>query len=88
MLEKQIEAKLRDRVEYLGGRAIKLPANLYHGIPDRLVLMPGGFAQFVEVKRPGETVMRPTQVAWREWLESNGYTYREIDSMDFTFLGQ
>jgi hypothetical protein len=35
------------------------------GIPDRLLLRPGGAAAFVEFKRPGE---RPTKIQ-KYWLE-------------------
>lgn len=37
-------------VRSAGGLCIKLPANLYRGIPDRLVLLPGGRVYFVELK--------------------------------------
>ena len=53
--EAQIEAHLRDEIKKLGGRAYKFvsPGNI--GVPDRLVLLPGGTALFVELKAPGKT---------------------------------
>jgi len=50
--ETQRETKLTSMVKKAGGLCIKLPAQLYRGIPDRLVLLPGGRVVFVELKRP------------------------------------
>lgn len=49
MLEISIEKALVDRVKELGGLCYKLTG--YKGIPDRLVLLPGGKIFFVELKR-------------------------------------
>ena len=59
MLEKEIEAYLVKRVKELGGRSYKWvsPGNV--GVPDRIVLLPGGRIIFVELKQPGK---RPTAV--------------------------
>lgn len=50
MLEKQIEAKLVKGIEEMGGIAYKFvsPGNV--GVPDRLIVLPGGCVQFVELK--------------------------------------
>ncbi len=53
MLEKQIEQYLVRQVARLGGMSIKLTKLI--GIPDRLVLLPGGKCIFVELKAPGES---------------------------------
>lgn len=50
MLEKEIEAKLKKSVEEMGGRAYKLVSPGNFGMPDRMVLMPGGKMWFVELK--------------------------------------
>ena len=59
MLEKEIESYLVKRVKELGGRSYKWvsPGNV--GVPDRIVLLPGGRIIFVELKQPGK---RPTAV--------------------------
>ena len=50
MTEKQIELKLVEGVKALGGIAYKFvsPGNV--GVPDRLVILPGGSVIFVELK--------------------------------------
>lgn len=52
MLESKIEARLTKGVKDLGGKAFKFvsPGNV--GIPDRLVVLPGGHVLFAELKAP------------------------------------
>jgi hypothetical protein len=57
-----VEAFLVKRVRLLGGQSIKL-APMQAGIPDRLVLLPGGRLFLVEVKAVGET---PSEIQ-RHW---------------------
>lgn len=52
MTEKALEKKLKKEVEKLGGLCLKLVTPGFTGIPDRLVLLPGGKVWFVEVKKP------------------------------------
>lgn len=51
--EKAIEDYLRLRVKHLGGRAYKFSSPGNAGVPDRLVVLPGGRIAFVELKAPG-----------------------------------
>ncbi len=50
MEEKLIERKLREKVKYLGGIALKFWCISFTGMPDRFVLMPGGRIWFAEIK--------------------------------------
>lgn len=52
--EKLIEAKLREAVKKRGGIAIKLLSQFHRGLPDRILLLPGGKAVFVETKSTGK----------------------------------
>lgn len=52
--ERDIENYLRDRVKKLGGIAYKFESPGNAGVPDRLVLLPGGQVHFVELKAPGK----------------------------------
>ncbi len=51
--EKSIEQALVRYVNRLGGIAYKFTAPSRRGVPDRLVVLPGGRVIFVEVKAPG-----------------------------------
>lgn len=54
MREKIIEEKLTKTVKQNGGVCWKFTSPGTAGVPDRIVLMPGGRIAFVEVKAPGE----------------------------------
>jgi len=68
MREKAIESKLVKAVKSMGGLAPKFVSPGLDGVPDRLVLLPGGNMAFIEVKATGET-MRPLQVRRKRQLE-------------------
>lgn len=70
--EKKIEKKLRLGVERLGGLCLKMPATFFAGIPDRLCLLPGALAFFVETKGEG-LKLRPRQVYVAKQLEALGF---------------
>lgn len=53
LIEKAVESYLTDRVEKCGGICWKFVAPGTAGVPDRIVMLPGGFVAFVETKRPG-----------------------------------
>ena len=55
MLEKDIERKLIDPIKALGGLCLKFETPGYTGVPDRIILLPGGHVRFVETKQPGKT---------------------------------
>lgn len=76
MKESAIERDLRTAVEAAGGRCLKLPAILYRGIPDRMVLLPMGRVFFVELKTDRGRPSR-TQAVFRNFLRSIGF-YSEI----------
>lgn len=58
--EAKIERTLREAAEAAGGRAYKFISPGVIGVPDRIVVLPGGMVCFVEVKAPGEKP-RPSQ---------------------------
>ena len=79
--EKTLEARLRKEVEALGGKALKLMSQLHRGLPDRLVLMPGGLAFFVELKSTGK---KPTalQTHCHDQLRQMGFEVYVVDSTE------
>jgi hypothetical protein len=71
-MEKKIEDRFRREVVALGCRVIKFEDGETRGKPDRLVLIPGGIAMWVEFKQPGE-VPRYEQVKYMEELNRLGF---------------
>lgn len=78
MREKVIEKKLVQAVKAAGGIAPKLVSPGFDGMPDRIVLLPGGHIGFVEVKAPGEKP-RPLQLARHGLLRRLGFKVYVLD---------
>ena len=78
MREKKIEAKLAEEVRQHGGLAPKFTSPGFDGMPDRIVLMPGGHMAFVEVKAPGKKP-RPLQAARHRLLRNLGFAVYVLD---------
>ena len=79
MLEKQIERKLTEEVKKLNGMCLKQTS--LAGIPDRLVLMPGGKMAFVELKAPGEKPRKLQQVRIKQ-LRKMGFMCFVVDGLE------
>ncbi len=79
MLEKQIEQRFRRRVIESGGLSMKFVSPGFAGVPDRIVLAPGGRVCFVELKRPGGKV-RPLQARAFERMRAYGVKVFVVDS--------
>ena len=79
MREKSIEANLVKAVKNMGGLAPKFISPGLDGVPDRLVLLPGGRMAFIELKAPGKE-LRPLQVRRKRQLEALGFSVYCIDS--------
>ena len=69
--EAVVERRLVRVVEELGGVAVKLIQG--EGLPDRLVLLPGGRAVFVELKKPKGGAVAPLQVLRHRRLDELGF---------------
>ena len=78
MREKTIETKLVQAVRAKGGLAPKFTSPGFDGVPDRLILLPGGKVAFSELKAPGKT-LRPLQVRRKRQLEALGFSVYCID---------
>lgn len=78
MLEKEVEMKLVLAVRLLGGQCLKFVSPGMSGVPDRLVLLPGGKAAFVELKAPGKKP-RPLQEYRHDQLRALGFRVYVLD---------
>ena len=81
MREKDIENKLVLAVKGMGGIAPKLVSPGFDGMPDRLLLFPGGRIAFAEMKAPGKAP-RPLQAVRIQKLRSLGFRVYVIDSTE------
>ncbi len=77
--EKRIEKKLRESCKKLGGIAIKLYPLSLTGLPDRIVLMPGGRIWFVELKSEG-VKPTPSQESFHKKLRGLGFRVEVIST--------
>ena len=78
MKEKQIEQKLVRAVMAMGGLCPKLVSPGMDGMPDRMVLLPGGRMAFAELKAPGRKP-RPLQLRRMAQLSRLGFLVYVID---------
>ena len=81
MLEKQIERKLVTAVRQRGGMCPKWVSPGLDGVPDRVILFPGGRMAFAETKAPGKK-LSPLQVRRKAQLESLGFRVFVIDGTE------
>jgi len=81
MRESYIEKRLVQEVKKRGGLAMKFVSPGLDGVPDRIVLLPGGRIAFVEVKAPGQK-MRPLQLRRKEQLSDLGFKVYTLDDTE------
>lgn len=80
MRENRVERTLRVEVKARGGWAIKLLPSV-SGLPDRMVLLPGGRIYFVELKSPTGTVA-PHQTVIHRRLRTLGFVVEVLSHPD------
>ena len=78
LTERELEGKLVRAVKAMGGLAPKFVSPGLDGMPDRIVLLPGGKTGFVEVKRHGEKP-RPLQLRRAGQLRELGFKVFLLD---------
>ena len=80
MQERQIEHRMCQAVEKLGCTALKFVSPGRSGVPDRIVLCPGGRTVFIELKRPGGKP-RPLQMRAIRHLRRLGFPCFVVSTM-------
>jgi hypothetical protein len=81
-LEKEIEKKLVDIVKKHGGLCLKWVCPGWSGVPDRILLLPGGKVIFAELKRPKGSKVSKLQEWWRDKLAALGFLVWHIYDQD------
>lgn len=81
MRESAVENKLRTATKQRGGIALKFTSPGLAGVPDRLIILPGGRYAFIEVKRPGAKP-RPIQELRHRQLQALGCKVYTLDHPD------
>ena len=82
MKESTVEARLRKGVERAGGRCLKFVSPGHTGVPDRIILMPGGRVYFAELKAPGEKERPRQEYVQRKLAELGLKTYAAVDTFE------
>ena len=81
MRESQIEKRLVTAVRKHHGLCPKWVSPGLAGVPDRIILLPGGRVAFAELKAPGKT-LRTQQRYRKAQLERLGFRVYVIDSKE------
>ena len=84
MEEQKIERRLKKEIELIGGKALKFVSPGVSGVPDRIVLLPGGKVIFVELKASGKK-LRPIQELRRKEFNKLGFDIRVISMSIFEY---
>ena len=81
MRERQIEQRLTQAVRKRRGLCPKWVSPGMDGVPDRIILLPGGRIAFAELKAPGQKP-RPLQLRRKAQLERLGFAVHVIDNVN------
>ena len=81
MRERDLERYTTMVIKSHGGLALKFISPGYAGVPDRLVLMPGGKMCFMELKAFGKS-LRPLQVRCIGKLRALGFKVFVVDGKE------
>ena len=81
MRERSIELTLIKAVKNMGGICAKWVSPGLDGVPDRIVLLPGGRIGFVELKAPGKK-LHPLQKKRKRQLEELGFLVFCVDGIE------
>lgn len=81
MRESELEKRFVKMVKQAGGKAYKFLSPGNSGVPDRIVVLPGGKIGFVELKREGERTRKLQRFRTGE-LEAMGCFTAVVDSIE------
>ena len=82
VLEKDIERALVRMVKQRGGLCLKWSCPGLRGVPDRIILLPGGKVIFAELKRPEGGRLSALQSVFARRLAAMGHTWLLISRQE------
>lgn len=82
LLERDIERRLVYEVNKRGGLCPKWTSPGAAGVPDRIVLMPGGRIWFIELKRPTGGRRAALQTYWQRKLTEAGFRHAFVHNTE------
>ena len=82
MKESTIETRLRKAVERAGGKCAKWVSPGVTGVPDRIILMPGGRVYFAETKAPGKHERARQEYVQRKLRALGFEVFSSVDSAE------
>lgn len=85
MRESELETKFKSLIHQAGGKAYKFISPGNDGVPDRLVILPGGKIGFVELKQTGRKPGKLQEFRMRE-LEQMGCFTAVVDSEESALM--
>ena len=86
-LERDVEGYLRRQVEKRGGKCYKFIPDIDNGMPDRIIVLPGGILVWVETKNGDDEQARLLQRVQHRKLRSLGqrveiaHTKAQVDAL-------
>ena len=81
MEENRVERRLKTQIKKIGGKAYKWVSPGVTGVPDRIVLLPGGRIIFVELKAPGKKLRKLQEYRAKE-LRKLGFRVECLDTVE------
>lgn len=79
--EKVLEKKLVKWIKEAGGKCIKLSSQFNTGLPDRMIMLPGGHIFYCELKSTGKKPTKMQEVLHNE-IRALGFRVYIVDSTD------
>lgn len=79
--EKVLERKLVKWIKDAGGKCIKLSSQFNRGLPDRMILLPGGHMFYCELKSTGKNPTQFQTIVHKE-LKALGFRVYVVDNSE------